>query len=45
MVSILLIIIIIIIILLIWAFFTPALADGIPLESEWKQVSPSLQDS
>ena len=38
-------IIIIIIILLIWAFFTPVLADGFPLESVWKQVSSSIQDS
>ena len=37
--------IIIIIILLISEFFTPALADGFPLESEWQQVSSSLQDS
>ena len=25
-------------------FFTPALADGLSLESEWQQVSPGLQD-
>ena len=25
-------------------FFTPALADGRSLESEWQQVSPGLQD-
>ena len=37
--------IIIIIILLLWEFFTPALADGFPLEFEWQQVSSSLQDS
>ena len=34
-----------IIILPIWEFFTPVLADGFPLESEWQQVSSSLQDS
>ena len=28
-----------------WEFFTPALIDGFSLESEWKQVSLSLQDS
>ena len=39
------IIIIIIIILLIWEFFIPALADDFTLESEWQQVSSSLQDS
>ena len=33
------IIIIIIIILLLWEFFTQALADGLPLELEWQQVS------
>ena len=38
-------IVIIIIILLIWEFFTPALADGFPLESERQQVTSSLQDS
>ena len=38
------IIIIIIIILLFWEFFTPALANGFSLESEWQQVSTSLQD-
>ena len=26
-------------------FFTSALADGLSLESEWQQVSSSLQDS
>ena len=26
-------------------FFTPALADGFPLECEWQQVFSSLQDS
>ena len=39
------IIIIIIIIIHIWEFFTPALADGSPLESKRQQVSSSLQDS
>ena len=39
------IIIIIIIIILFWEFFTPALADGFSLESEWPQVSSSDQDS
>ena len=29
------------IILLIWEFFTLALADGLPLESDWQQVSSS----
>ena len=33
------IIIDIIIILLIWGSFTPALADGFPLEYKWQQVS------
>ena len=28
-----------------WKFFTSALADGLSLESEWQQVSSSLQDS
>ena len=37
--------IITIIIIFIWEFFTSALADGFPLESEWQQVSSSLQDS
>ena len=37
------IIIIIIIILLIWAFFVPVLAEGFLLESEWQQVSSSVQ--
>ena len=36
------IIIIIIIILHIWEFFTPAFADGFPLEFQWQQVSSSL---
>ena len=36
--SFIIIIIIIIIILLIWVFFTPALADGFPLES-WEKAS------
>ena len=39
------IIIIIIIILIVREFFTPALADGFPLESKWQQISLSLQDS
>ena len=39
------IIIIIIIILLIGEFFIPTLANGFSLESEWRQVSSSLQDS
>ena len=30
---------------LFWEFFTPALADGFSLESEWQQVSSSLQNS
>ena len=31
---------------LFWEFITPALADGYcPLETEWQQVSSSLQDS
>ena len=30
---------------LIWEFFTPALADSFPLESEWQQVSSNFQDS
>ena len=29
---------------LLWEFFAPALADGLSLESEWQQVSSSLQD-
>ena len=45
MVVIIIIIIIIIIITIIWEFFTPALFYGFPLESEWQQVSSSLQDS
>ena len=28
-----------------WEFFTSAVADGLPLEFEWLQVSSSLQDS
>ena len=28
-----------------WEFFTPALADGFLLESEWQQVFSSFQDS
>ena len=38
-------VIIIIIILILWEFFTPALADGLILKSEWQQVSLSAQDS
>ena len=37
--------IIVIAILLIWEFFPPPLTDSFPLESEWQQVSSSLQDS
>ena len=33
------------IIITLWEFFTPALADGLSLESEWQQVSSNLQDS
>ena len=33
------------IILLFWEFFTPALANGFPLGSEWQQVSTSLEES
>ena len=42
-----LIIIIIIVIIIIHSLelFTSALADGFSLESEWQQVSSSLQDS
>ena len=36
--------IIIIIIVISCEFFTPALADGFPLDSEWQQVSSSLQN-
>ena len=32
-------------ILIIWEYFTLALADGFPLESEWQQVFSSLQDA
>ena len=32
-------------ILLIWKIFTPALADGFSLDSEWQQISSNLQDS
>ena len=39
------IITIIIIVLLLWDFFTPALADGFPLEFEVLQLSSSLKDS
>ena len=39
------IIIIIIIIIHSLELFTSALADGFSLESEWQQVSSSLQDS
>ena len=41
------IIIIIIIIIIIYSleFFTSALANGFLLESEWQQVSSSLEDS
>ena len=39
------IIIIIIVFFLFWGFFTPALADGFPLEFEWQQASSSLQHS
>ena len=37
--------VIIIIIIYSSEFFTSALADGLSLESEWLQVSSSLQDS
>ena len=30
---------------LFWEFFTPVLTDGFSLESEWQEVSSSLQDS
>ena len=40
----LIIIIIDIIILFIREFFTLALTDGFPLESEWQQVSSDIQD-
>ena len=33
------------IILLFWEFFPPVLVDGFPLESEWQQISSSLQNS
>ena len=33
------------IILLIWESSTPTLADGFPVESKWKQVFSSLQNS
>ena len=33
------------IILLFWNFFPPTLTDDLPLDSEWEQVSLSLQDS
>ena len=39
------VIIIIIIIIYSLEFFTTALADGLPLEFEWQQISLSLQDS
>ena len=29
----------------IWEFFRLALADSFPLDTEWKQVFSSLQDS
>ena len=32
----------IIIILLLWEFYTTVLADGIPQDFEWQQVSSSL---
>ena len=35
----------IIIILFLWEFFTPTLADDLPQEFEWQQVSSNLQDS
>ena len=28
-----------------WQFFTPALADGFPLEFEWQQIFTRLLDS
>ena len=31
--------------IIITSFFTPALADGLSLETEWQQVSSSFQDS
>ena len=37
--------ILVMIILVIWEFFTAALADDFLQESEWQQVSSSLQDS
>ena len=36
---------IIIIIIIHWEFFTSVLADDLSLETEWQQVSSSLQDS
>ena len=42
---IIIIIIITIIIIPFREFFTPTLADGLSLESEWQEVSSSLQDS
>ena len=35
---------IIIIILLLWEIFRPNLAEGLPLEFEWQQVSSNVQD-
>ena len=42
---IIIIIIIVVVVLLVWEFFTPALADSFPPESDWQQVSSSHQDS
>ena len=31
--------------LLLWEFFKPMLIDGLPMDSEWQQVSLNLQDT
>ena len=40
----LLVLLFIIIIIIHWEFFPSDLADGLPLESKWQQISSGLQD-
>ena len=42
---IIIIIVVVVVVVTPWEFFTLAIADGPSLESEWHQISSSLQDS
>ena len=43
--AIIIIVVVVVVVLLIWEIFLSALANGLPLESEWQQISASLLDS